>query len=271
MDNIDSTIFLNTKKYPYPPKMANTVFYRDNLLIKNIELNEFLETSPISDTKKTIDTQFSSKGNLIVQLLQVPADKSVDSQYIPVRYGDKVIFNIPDTTLMMVGDSDTNMMSWASHNYTIPTEMAYIIKPINDDKKIGDIVSYSDKFSIHINVYILGVDEQSHIETLYYDTYNQAKSKNKDVTFSFIPKIKGWYCDSIDGKCKDIPLEKMTVGKDGVGRYKNNIITRDPNCWGQCDKGVSGSVYTGLSSNKVYIAILVAICIIFAIIHMRRK
>lgn len=230
MKGLKSSVFINKDKYKDVNKLTNSVFYRDNFILKNTETNQFLETSPLSDIKKTVNTEFSNDGNLILQILQVPADKSVDSEYIPVRYGDKIMFNIPNTTLIMVHDPDTNTIKWESHDYSIDTQMYYTIKPVDTNKKMGDIIEYSDNFSIHINVFILGVDKTSHVEVLYYADFKQAKEKERDVTFMFIPRINGWYCDNIDKKCKEISISSIKKGKDGLFTYNKNIVSRVPNC-----------------------------------------
>ena len=232
-----STVFINKHTYPFPPEQANNVFYMDNLLIKNIETNTFLGDSPLykQDDEPSV-ASFNKNGGLIVQPLQVPADLSVGTQYVTVKYGDSLIFNIPNTTLVMANSTRNNtQMEWITRSFNIPLNIAYTIHPIMKDKKNGDDVLYSDIFSIKIGISILGIEtsEEANIEKLYYSSYDNAKIKNENVTFKFIPKMKGWYCNN-DAKCTEVSLEKMVVDEKGIGTYEGLAIGRNPGCWGVC-------------------------------------
>lgn len=225
-------VFFKKDKYPFPPEDANTLFFRDNFNIQNVETGTLLETSPISSTGEEL--YFTKNGDLIVQILQIPPDLSTDTHYIPIKYGDPLVFNIPNTSLIMrENPENNNNMEWVPSDIKLSQDISYSIQPIMKNKKIGDKISLSDTFSIHTNVSILGVNKHSLIEKLYYNTYKQAKNKNKDVTFRFIPKMKGWYCNN-NSKCTEIPLEKMVVDNNNTGTYNGFAIGRNPGCWGVC-------------------------------------
>jgi hypothetical protein len=234
LQGTESNVFINKKKYPFPPKKANNVFFMDNFLIENVETNTFLETSPINNSNTTTPVSFKKDGNLIVQLLQVPPDLSSGTQYVPVKYGDLLMFNIPSTSLVMRANPlHDKELEWVSRSFSIAPDISYNIEPIMPGKEKGDEVLYSDVFSLQLSVFIIGVDSTSNVERLYYNSYEQAVEKKENITFRFIPKMKGWYCNN-DFKCTEIPLEKMTVNKDGIGTYNKLAVGRNPGCWGAC-------------------------------------
>jgi hypothetical protein len=242
LNRFNSKVFIDKNKYPFPPEQANTVFFMDNFLIENIETKSYLESPPISETENDIShVSFKKDGDLIVQVLQVPPDLSAGTQYVSARYGDLLVFNIPSTTLIMRPLHST--MEWISRSFSLSTRTTCFMRPITpNERKMGDEIQYSDTFSIHSSVSILGIDESSRIERLYYNSHEKAKDNGKDVTFRFIPKMKGWYCNN-NSQCTEIPLEKMVVNDKGIGTYDGLTIGRNPGCWGVCKYKVKGQLH----------------------------
>ena len=97
MDGTDSKVFIDKTIYPFPPEQANIVFFMDNFLIQNTETKKFLETSPISHEEfdqMSTPVSFEENGDLIVQALQIPPNLSADTQYVSIKYGNSIAFNI---------------------------------------------------------------------------------------------------------------------------------------------------------------------------------
>jgi hypothetical protein len=260
MKNLTTKVFID-KKHPFPPVDSNTVFFMDNFNIKNIETGMFLETSPMSSTGEEV--KFDKNGDLIVQVLQVPSNLSTGVRYNTVKYGDPLVFNIPNTTLIMKNDEDSGQMKWTHKSSDISEDVSYKIYPIMPNKKIGDIVSFSDIFSIRTNVSILGINSISSIEKLYYSNYQQAIEKKENVMFSFIPKMKGWYCDNNDNKCKEIPLDKTTLNTKGISTYNGFEVSRNPVCWNMCDGVVSNDNKIGILWIIIPILLVIILIICF--------
>jgi hypothetical protein len=210
MDDITSTVFIDKTKYSFPPVDANIVFFMDNFLIENIETNDLLNISPVLKR-----VEFKKDGDLIVQVLQIPPDLSAGTEYVAVKYGDLIAFNIPNTTLVMRPNTSSNFMEWVTKSYSLSSNSSFYIKPLSPERKEGDKVRYSDTFTIHSNVSTIGVD------------------KCIDTAFRFIPKMNGYYCNN-DGVCTEIPMEKMVINDKGIGTYEGLAIGRNPGCWGVC-------------------------------------
>ena len=235
LNNTTSTVFINKHKYPFPPEDANVFFYMDKFIIYNVETKSYLETLSQIDGNKDNNNpvSFDEKGNLFVQAITVPLNLASGVQYVPVRYGDPLIFNIPKTTLVMTS-FDTEMR-WDESSLHVSNESSYTIVPVMEGKNNGDIILYSDHFAIKMGILIFGINHtsESNIERLYYKSYKDARLKNENVTFKFIPKMKGWYCNN-DAKCTEIPLEQMQLDEKSIGRYEGLAIGRNPGCWGVC-------------------------------------
>lgn len=228
-----STTFVNSSKYEFPPAEANIIFYLDNFFIQNVETGTILETSPLSEYKN-IDINFTKDGDLTIQALQIPQNLSGSAKYVPLRYGDKLAFNIPNTTLVIKNsEMHTSEFQWESRSSDLNDYVSFTLYPIGKDKKLGDVVYYSDKFIIKTSVSMMGVNENFMAEKLYYDDYETAKGKGKNIEFKFIPKHYGYFCDGENG-CKEVEIENMVVDSNGIGMYEGNPVFRNESCWGLC-------------------------------------
>lgn len=268
--------FLNKNVYEFPPSDANTVFYMDNFFFENVETNTIVNNTILSDvSKKTItkkidtnDVEFSKDGDLQIHLLQIPISLSAGLQYLPVKYGDKVAFNIPTTNLVMRPKSYENTLEWISRSFNLGPSSSFTLMPLPDsNKKIGDYVSYSDTFSIHSSsIFILGVNEWYNIELYYYKNYEEAKIRNKNVTFRFTPKEEGWYCKN--NKTETISFDKMIIDENGIGTYDGMKISRYPDSFGACKPEKEKQ---SLPTKMYLIFILLPIFIVFFIMYILCK
>jgi hypothetical protein len=219
MDGITSTVFIDKTKYSFPPVDANIVFYMDNFIIKNTKTLNNLSTSPISEdsNSKSSYVGFEKDGDLVIQVLQIPPDLSAGTEYVAVKYGDLIAFNIPNTTLVMRPNTSNNRMEWVTRSFTLSTDSAFYLKPLSPGRVKGDKVRYSDTFSIHSNVSNISID------------------RGIDTGFSFISKMSGWYCNNDElSLCTEIPMEQMVVDEKGIGTYDGLDIGRNRGCWGVC-------------------------------------
>jgi hypothetical protein len=266
LDDTKSKVFVNKNKYKFPPGESNDVFFMDNLLIENMETNTLMRSSHLSDDINDRSIVFKKDNNLIVQLLEVPTTNTNQSMYKTLKYGDSFTFHIPNTTLIMVNNPvHKNLLEWESRGYSTTTNESYTIKHIMPGKKDGDIVLYSDIFSLHKNISILEVDSNHTLKTFYSSSYQEAVDKNKNVTFRFIPKIKGWYCND-DHKCTEIPLDKITVGKDNIGRYDGHIVGRNYGCWGLCNESNESSDSNESTGSSIVIITIITVILLFLVI-----
>lgn len=229
LSNAYSQTFLNKKKYPFPPEHANMVFFMDNFLIENTDTSMIINNTTLKNNEKVL---CSKDGKTQIQILQINQNSTNDIQFVPVRYGDLVAFNIPNTNLIMKESQKSNNLEWSSRSFGIYDNIFFQIIP-GKGKKIGDIINYSDVFNIKSSkINILGVGNSRDILKYNYKNYIENKKKI-NTSFRFKPKMSGYYCN--DNKCVEIPLEKMTVDKDGIGKYKGIALGRNPECFGVCN------------------------------------
>ena len=238
LKNLDVKTFVDETIFRFPPAEANNVFFMDHLLIKNIEDNSLLETSPLSYPFNY--AKFTSNGSLQVQLLPIKSNVTMGTHYRYVNYGEPFVINIPGTTLILRESKDANRMIWVPKRDAITSSDAFYIYPIMSDKKLGDPVLYSDNFSIkYEKIDTLSVSKTTHFVTIYYNTYEEAKDRDYNVTFTFIPKMKGYYCNE-NSECTEMKLEDLEIDDESVGRYEGLHVGRNPGCWGVCKYKVKG-------------------------------
>ena len=239
---LDTTVvktFINRNKYKFPPPEANTVFFMDNFFIENVETNTRLESSPLLGKSNIV--KFEKDGNLQVQLFEIPPNLSAGIQYVKLQYGQKFAFNIPRTTLVMrESDGIVSQMEWVSRSFSLSPDTVFSLYPLMPGKKLGDDVLYSDTFAIHIGPFIIGINTFLHATKYYFESYDNAKSRGHNVTFRFIPQMKGWFCND-NKECTEIPFSKMQIDDKGVGRINELPIGRNPGCWGVCNYKIKGT------------------------------
>jgi hypothetical protein len=276
LNDRDAKVFIsNQDTYnTWPPNQLNTVFFFDKFVLYNTETDMSLSSKFPLNNDPVI---FEQLGNLPIQLLEIPPDLDADGRYVSVTYGDKVLFNIPNTIFTM-GKSDTDdTLSWESRSFIRTNARSYFMSPVSiqnnesnknsKEKKNGDKIEYGDTFCIHSNVSVVGVEGDQ--LKLYYMDYKDAKSNGLNVTFKFIPKSIGFYCD--DGKCKQVSLDKV----DSDGKYQGMQVYRNPKCWNMCSSNKNnenfamkeyGSTNQSKSLPLCWIIFIVILCGIIAII-----
>ena len=181
--------FIDQTKYPFPPKEGNNIFFMDNFEIQNVETGYWLNESPIKTNSK--DVIFSEKKDndisLYVQTIRIPGGLSASVQYITLKYGELIAFNIPTTSFILRQSiNNPSKLEWFDRIGNIQEHSSFEIHPIMPGKKIGDNILYSDIFIIKSDVNILGLDPKSQEIKLYYETLAEAKEKSRKIIFSFI-------------------------------------------------------------------------------------
>ena len=232
LDNKPVTTFINRDHFPFPLLQANVVFFMDHINIKNIESGLTLESSPTKN-----DATFTKTGDLQVQLLPTLANITTGVNYTPVKYGNPFAINIPGTSLVLRKAlyDPRQHLEWVPRKESLNMSTSFTIIPTMPGKKLGDEVLYSDTFSIKYAVVdLITTTSYNHFATIYYGTYKDALEKHSFVTFSFIPQMKGYYCND-NSKCTEIELKNMVVDKNGIGTFNGLGIGRNPGCWGVCN------------------------------------
>ena len=68
-------------------------------------------------------------------MLEIPISLSVGLEYVPVKYGDKVAFNIPTTNLVMRPSLSKNTLEWISRSFNLSPSSSFTLIPLPDSKK----------------------------------------------------------------------------------------------------------------------------------------
>lgn len=220
--------FINTKKHSFPPDTGNVVFYRDIVTLeeKKGKTIEILET----ESDQLLRIKKDSNSNIEI----IPAQVSTPSlvKYMPIRFGDPVQISVPGTSL--IARSSVNfpgMLEWdMTTGQFIGDDLSFRIMPSGKDKKIGDVLTYDDRFLITYNdISVIVINHND--ETLRLVYKNLQDIDRNDNSFQLICKMFGYYCNN--GECKKIQINKtQTNGKSA--KYNGNIVDRSPICFGMC-------------------------------------
>ena len=229
-------VFSNTTD-KYPPEDTNILYYNDNIVIQNLDTSLFLTIN--DDGSVTQQPNFSKDASLNVQFIQSSSNNIFSGNYTKIRNGDNIIINIPQTAMVLRKDLDTNMVVWklrASFS-NIPAN-TFQIFAIN--KKLGDILTYDDKFYFKYQGSLIIFDD-----TLKNLTISNLSLDNALEKSNFIFKIK--------------PKIQLYTIKNGIclNSSSNNInVFRSPNCWGKTKKTINNT------NLYILIFILLILCII---------
>lgn len=263
LNNIDISTFINTDIYAFPPEKANVIFYGDILSMIHILSGESVV---VGKDKEVIFLEKTTFGNNIQFVSPVTYRKT--EKITELRYGHQFCIIIPNTTLLASGFNGS--MIWRS---TFPTkELTLSLLPI--DKKLGDIVTYSDNFLLqYTGSSFIYVD--NNILRLKYIEYEVAK-QDPNFIFKAESKMTGYYCDN--NECKPVPIRDIKANGE-EGRYKGVTVSRDKNCWGACKYLIVGTndtypyeIFGEVSKNKSHFILfaLSVLLIIICILVIRR-
>lgn len=232
MKHFKPKTFFDKDKIKFPPEEGNNVFYFDSVYLQNIETQKLL----FIDKKRKPSFIDSGNNNLIVQIIHIPVNFSSNAQYETVKYGSFIGLNIPKTTLVFRKEFSSEKLEWTSRT-ELSEKSGFKINPV---KNIKDEVLYSDTFYLETNDYFLGVDDNG--QTILYEktmSYLQAKNEGYNITFRFIPNMKGFYCNE-KAECTQISLTDMEIDSKGIGRINGLAVGRNPGCWGVCKYKIKG-------------------------------
>lgn len=235
LKEVKVSTFVNTNIFPFPPDYANVVFYRDVLTIKETVYNTTIgtETAKI-ENRGMIYLGLRVDNN--IELLPTQQTATQVSQHIPLRYGEPFHISVPNTSLLAVMSITlAPALEWNSTSGMFyGNDTSFRIMPIDDSKRVGDIVSYDDKFAIlYADDSVVVVDSNYNYLTTEYNSLENILNEKKAIcTFQFISKMMGYYCDG--SKCKSVPIKDIqTFGTSG--RYNGMIVGRNIGCWGLCE------------------------------------
>jgi hypothetical protein len=244
--NTQSYVFSNQK---YPPDQAMNMFYSDRVYITNIYSGKSIG---VSDQKNIVVDKVLTNSPLNVQILPKVLEPNFSKIY-RIRNGDEIIINVPSSTF--VAESDKDNIDWKLKLSTItkPSNIMTIFTN-NKNKKIGDILEYTDKIYFTIGDKTLVPNDEK-------DDLVLADFSDKSL-FTIQPNVGVYYCDGYD--CKNVNLSETDM-KNGKATYKGFNVYRNKYCWGLCKKKKSNYLYL------MIIFILIIFIIILTIIFKSKK
>jgi hypothetical protein len=267
LNNTDVSTFLSTKKYNFPPKNSNQIFYYDILQIENIE------TSLLMNVKyeENSNVEFkSSNDNTNIMFIPNSFNPSSVLKFESIKYGSEINIIIPGTNLILVKDTFSPYFIWKTIS---PYNNNFIFKivPLDNNgiynyEKLGKSISYGDMFTIiYSDNYIvtLGKNRNNNLLLALPESINELLDRNDRTirnTFKAISKMQMYYCK--DNKC---------VEYDNKNIDKNDTLYRNSNCLGICsysNKNILNDLkQPSFNNNYIIIIILLIILIIIYIYY----
>ena len=258
LDNMKTYSFARIES-EFPSKIPNAVFYTDYFALKNVQTGLSVG---ISEDEKITEKIIYSKRDISVQMLPKQIMRSQVDQYIPVKNGDEVVFNIPDTSLILRKRHD-NSVSWLFR-----ASVAYVphnIFKVNcNTKKIGEIINYGDTIYLTHEGDIVVYDSVTDNTSLQTITYENATKNKLNIFFNLVPKVQVYTCENnAENKCIPIHL-KDTVSDGNRATYNGNQVYRQPNCWNMCNQPTKSNHKT------IFIIIVLSLCLLLFFFYALR-
>jgi hypothetical protein len=250
MNGLNSKVFVNSEKHVFPPDLPNAIFYLDTFHIQNLKLNQNLGIYESTESELTEMIKFEDDGQVNIQFVPAITTKSFVENYMIVRNGDSVNINIPGSSYILRARKFTDHIDWfvGASLTMIPQNIFNIFCKT---KKIGEPLSYDDVIYFTHQTHPLFVDHNKHFVISSSSLLNLENNEN-NIFFKLIPTVQVYYCD---GKiCKTVNL-KDTERKGFTATYNNKSVSRNPVCWGFCDRDFEGYDW-------VYILLLILVLIV---------
>lgn len=229
LNDVNITTFLNNNKYNFPPLNSSIIFYYDIIKIKNIESNLYFGIN-----KKDNIIEFTNNEDNAVNLQFIPANTFAPRivNYEPLKYGDKFNIVIPNTTLILYKNINTDIFEFIESS-TINQPFIFELSPINNVGNTNKVL-YIDMFTIIYSFRnIVTLNKYDMLEGLYQniEKLNERDNPNVKNTFMAISQMVGYYCQ--DDKCVPIKTSNTTnifIEPEILKEYdtnKNNLIDKN--------------------------------------------
>ena len=266
-DNVEVSVFMNTEMFPFPPNLANTVFFGDILSIVTEDGRTLNTSMPVTKGSTPLTVQKDAISHINLEPPVHTANKILHD--LPLVYGDHIVLIVSGTSYVARAPSvlgKANALVWVERLGVSRNKLGpeFSIVPIDGKKKLGDFVTYADTFGIeYSNLGMVAVSDNPSHSFLYVNnspelatfmgSLHQAASSRENeereklkIGFKFISRMEGYYCE--DKQCKAVPIRDITpVHYPGEwdkspakyvlssGTYKGKTVFNNQGCWGICD------------------------------------
>jgi hypothetical protein len=271
MSNLNVQTFINGEKHPFPPDMANAVFFDDFFQV-------MLAEQDLRISQNITENRIELSKDIGVNIQFIPYKDVTENVTvsIPIRYGEPVIVNIPGTNLVMLKD-DKQGLRWVSRILSNP-DVHNTFKIHSARNPDGDTAFYDDTvYFTFQDIFLVQYNREYNILEAVYQNYADVVDK-KDVHFKLVSRVETYYCEN--EQCKPVNIHDTET--DGVrARYKGIPVSRSPSCWGCVTQPLiqpritstgGGTTYSS-SSHYVWIIVLGAVLLLigFAVWIVKRS
>ncbi len=231
-DNVESTVFLNKHEFPFPPFKPNVIFYRDRMTLvhRNLGMSVGSDDNNDSFEKRVI---FDKDYPVSVQFVQKEVMRTGVDEFLPVKNGDKVVINIPETAFVLHRQNDQIIWRFGIGNVNEDAD-TFVINVRN--KKFGENITYDDIFYLTSFMDLITVHGKNMVIS-----QDKGISDDSNAYFIPIPMVPVKYCNN--GRCEPIEL-KNTQMHGEQAFYKDKKVYRffcDETCGKQTENEENNS------------------------------
>lgn len=249
---LDSTFFLQ-KSFPWPPDMANGLFYQDQMYIKNVNTGLFLGSH--SDGTITEQVVLSNTEKVLTQFVPSQLARENVSNNVMIKNGASIAINIPNTSLILRKSATGNDIQWLMRAAVINDPNNTFT--IHSSDPTHKMMYYGQQFYFKYFEQLVEYDEESGLLRVINSNYDDAIRDGKNILFEFIPQVTGYYCDG--SECKEVSLSETTNHRMKA-RFEGHMVSRSSSCWSMCEKKSNTPLIVGII---LVIIIIISMFIVF--------
>jgi hypothetical protein len=231
--DIDMTAFIDPSQTYFPDPYNNSVYFNDQIYLKNIETNTRLFTPSKLISSSTKQIPFIHFSDIEASVLTVsffnPYNKDV-TNFRDLPFYAAFVLSLGSTNFIFRNFEE--YIGWILRgNIEIFPQNLLTAIPVNKNEKHFH-VSYGTPFYIKYgNQGYLGLDSEKRLK-IYNDTLENLKNMGNRITFTFESLMSVYTCQ--EKKCIEIPQKELEPGK-ATSNYKGQSAFRSPNCFGVCE------------------------------------
>jgi hypothetical protein len=266
-----------------PDPYTNTVYFKDQVYLKNVETQTSLYTPEelITDKITQINEIYFNKDFASTLTVNYPNPYNPGIILNDLVYNDLFVLRLGNTNLIFRNFGQN--VGWISRgNIEILSRDLLRIRRIQNGIKPIHI-SYGHEFYIEYGIEginqdidsdegtrgILGLDGNNKLK-VYNDSFENLQKNNTPVKFTFESKMSVYYCEN--NTCKELPQSKLEPGKS-TGLYNGKLVYRSPDCFGLCSENSSenSSESTSGNSNLIFFALAVLLLIYLILLWVKKR
>jgi hypothetical protein len=253
---VKTSVFVNSELFPFPPNMANTVFYGDVIGLYTADKTKSLDTKELLDgNQKACILKQGDNGRLVLHPVLRFSNQIMHD--LPLRYGQPFYLSVLATSYVSIGTKNDVVWDQGLGLFTSINDQLFFSLEPPAHKKDGDLVSYSDNFRIvHANRAMVYNSNNRNTTSLHLRSITQQEDSHTNEQYTFVSHMVGYTCQ--DGHCTTVDIHKITPkdriqgsGDNLAGSYKGQNVYRHKGCWSLCPLSLQQKLHSSSLHSEI--------------------